>query len=134
MSNQKKFDKLASVTDQLWDQLIGKNQSAQMRRQAQLNSEVLVTKADLKAQMGNVLTALTKVAGGEKFDEAKLLNGVQASAKQGTLDATATIKADIAGALKEAVASLDLGEDIAGRVLGAIDNVTTTTVNLKESA
>lgn len=128
--NLRKFVQMHGIDVALYEQLIGKNQGAQMRRQAQINAETLVTKADLNAQMGNVLKALTAVsAGGEKFDEGKLLAGVQASAKQGTLEATATIKADIAGALKEAVDQLDLGDDIAGKVLAAIDNVTIVDFN-----
>lgn len=51
--------------------------------------------AMLKAQVENLVKAVAAVAGGEKFDEAKLLEGVRAAAAAGTADAIKSIETTV---------------------------------------
>ncbi len=55
-------------------------------------------------QLENLTAALAKVAGGETFDEAKLLAGVQASAEQGARDGALAAEATLREALIEVLA------------------------------
>ena len=66
------------------------------------------------AQVSNLIGAVAALAGGEAFDEAKLLAAVQASASKGARAGTTTALADVDGIVREALG------DVAGADADAI--------------
>jgi len=66
------------------------------------------------AQVSNLIGAVAALAGGEAFDETKLLAGVQASASKGARAGTTAALADVDGIVRDALA------DVAGADADAI--------------
>ncbi len=81
------------------------------------------TLARIEASQKNMLTALARVAGGETFDEAKLLAGINATLKE----SQAELVASIGPAVQKALEGLDISAEVLAAVMNSIRSITTTT-------